>query len=82
MFNAEGRVRVGCLRRFAMRFCGDEIETEIDIAPKGGMKSEFDAWRWADLDELPRLALPFKRRLYEVVAAEFAPFARSEALGL
>jgi putative (di)nucleoside polyphosphate hydrolase len=62
------------LRWFAMRFCGDD--DEINIAPKGRMKSEFDAWRWADLDELPELGVPFKREVYETVAAQFAPFAR------
>jgi putative (di)nucleoside polyphosphate hydrolase len=62
------------LRLFAMRFCGDD--DEIDIAAKGRMKSEFDAWRWADLNELPELAVSFKRGLYRTVADQFAPFAR------
>jgi putative (di)nucleoside polyphosphate hydrolase len=62
------------LRWFAMRFGGGD--DEIDIAPRGRMKSEFDAWRWADLDELPELAVPFKRPVYESVAFQFAPFAR------
>jgi putative (di)nucleoside polyphosphate hydrolase len=61
-------------RWFALRFCGDE--DEIDIAPKGRMKSEFDAWRWADLNELPELAVSFRRPIYEIVATQFAPFAR------
>jgi putative (di)nucleoside polyphosphate hydrolase len=61
-----------------MRYCGDEAE--IDIEPKGRMKSEFDAWRWADLDELPGLAVSFRRPIYEIVAARFAPFARKTAL--
>jgi len=61
------------LRWFAMRFEGDD--DEIDIAPKGRMKSEFDTWRWVGLDELPDLALSFKRPLYEAVALQFAPHA-------
>jgi len=73
----KGRFAGQRLRWFAMRFCGDE--GEIDITPKGRMKSEFDAWRWADLDELPGLAIPFKRPIYETVAAHFAPFARGAA---
>ena len=32
---------------FAMRFTGREAE--IDIAPRGGHKAEFDDWRWADV---------------------------------
>jgi len=62
------------LRWFAMRFCGSD--DEIDIAPKGNGKAEFDDWRWAELDELPHLALPFKRSLYETVVHQFAPHAR------
>jgi putative (di)nucleoside polyphosphate hydrolase len=59
------------LRWFAMRFKGRE--SEIDLAPKGGVKSEFDSWRWANLEELPDLALPFKRPVYEAVVRAFAP---------
>ena len=65
------------LRWFAMRFLGEE--DEIDIDAKGAMKSEFDAWRWARLDEVPGLALPFKRPVYEAVASQFAPYARRVA---
>ena len=36
-----------------MRFTGQDAE--IDIAPRGGRKAEFDAWRWADAAELPQL---------------------------
>lgn len=61
------------LRWFAMRFEGDEGEIDIDTT---GVKSEFDAWRWASLEELPSLAVPFKRPIYETVACEFAPYAR------
>jgi putative (di)nucleoside polyphosphate hydrolase len=43
------------------------------------MKPEFDAWRWADLDEVPGLAVSFRRPIYEIVASRFAPFARKTA---
>lgn len=62
------------LRWFAMRFDGHE--DEIDLQPKGRAKPEFDTWRWADLAELPGLAVPFKRPLYEAVAEGFAHLAR------
>lgn len=39
---------------------------------------EFDAWRWATLEELPGLVIPFKRHVYERVAQEFAQFGVSE----
>ena len=65
------------LRWFAMRFEGRE--SEIDLAPKGSVKPEFDAWRWADLEELPDLALAFKRPVYEAVVRAFAPLAGGTA---
>jgi putative (di)nucleoside polyphosphate hydrolase len=64
-------------RWFAMRFEGRE--SEIDLTPKGSVKSEFDSWRWTDIEELPRLALEFKRPLYEAVVRAFAPLARDGA---
>ena len=58
-----------------MRFEGDD--SEIDIGPKGSMiKPEFDAWRWVTLAEVPRLAVDFRRPVYEAVVREFARFAR------
>jgi putative (di)nucleoside polyphosphate hydrolase len=35
---------------------------------------EFDAWRWAGLGELPGLAVPFKRAIYEALVQEFGRF--------
>jgi putative (di)nucleoside polyphosphate hydrolase len=62
------------LRWFAMRFEGDD--DEIDIAHGGNMKPEFDDWRWAKLDEVPTLALTFKRPVYETLVEQFAEYAR------
>lgn len=69
----KGRYRGQRLRWFAMSFNGDD--REINVGPKGRMKSEFDAWRWADLAEVPELVAPFKRAVYETVVQEFMPFA-------
>jgi putative (di)nucleoside polyphosphate hydrolase len=55
----EGRYRGQKQIWFAMRLEGDE--SEIDIGPRDGHAAEFDAWRWADVAELPRLVVPFKR---------------------
>ena len=71
----KGRYAGQRLRWFAMRFEGRE--DEIDIAPKGRSKSEFDDWRWADLGELPKLAVPFKRPVYEAVARQLRAVARA-----
>jgi putative (di)nucleoside polyphosphate hydrolase len=54
-----------------MRFTGED--DEIDIGPKPGHKAEFDAWRWARIEELPGLVISFKRPIYERVVREFAP---------
>jgi putative (di)nucleoside polyphosphate hydrolase len=54
-------------RWFAFRFEGQdgEIDLEADAHP------EFDAWRWADLDEAMETVVPFKRAAYEQVLAAF-----------
>jgi putative (di)nucleoside polyphosphate hydrolase len=56
---------------FAARFLG--TDGDIDLA--ADKHPEFDAWQWRDLDTLPVLIVPFKRSLYEQVAAAFAEFA-------
>ncbi|MBB5517897.1 RNA pyrophosphohydrolase [Amphiplicatus metriothermophilus] len=53
----------------AMLFEGEE--SEIDLAADD--KQEFDAWRWAELEETPGLIVPFKRKVYEELARGFAP---------
>jgi putative (di)nucleoside polyphosphate hydrolase len=45
------------------------------VLARPGHKPEFDAWRWAGIDELIGLIVPFKRGVYEQVLAEFAPLA-------
>jgi putative (di)nucleoside polyphosphate hydrolase len=59
---------------FAFRLTGSEDEIDI-LTPAGGHKPEFDAWRWARLDETPDLIIPFKRDVYRQVVKHFAPFA-------
>ena len=59
---------------FALRFHGED--NEIDIGPKPGHDQEFDAWRWAEVDELVDLIVPFKRDVYTRALAELAPYAR------
>lgn len=52
---------------FLMRFKG--VDTDIDIATE---HQEFSRWQWVSPDQLPQLIVPFKKRLYEAVLAEFA----------
>jgi putative (di)nucleoside polyphosphate hydrolase len=56
---------------FALRFDGDEAE--MDLSGQG--HPEFDAWRWARLEEAAPLVVPFKRPTYEAVTQAFADFA-------
>jgi putative (di)nucleoside polyphosphate hydrolase len=65
-----GRYRGQCQRWFAMRFTGEDSDIRLDLDPN----PEFDAWRWVGLSELPALAVPFKRAIYEILTESFARF--------
>jgi putative (di)nucleoside polyphosphate hydrolase len=56
---------------FAFRFEGHE--DEFDLAAHG--EPEFDAWRWAFLEEAAELIVPFKRTAYDRVVEAFGGFA-------
>ena len=66
-----GKFRGQEQRWFALRFLGQDADIRLDLDPH----PEFDAWRWARLDELPGLAVGFKRAIYEALARDFARFA-------
>jgi putative (di)nucleoside polyphosphate hydrolase len=67
-----GRYRGQKQKWFAVRFTGSDDEV---VLARPGHKPEFDAWRWAAMDELVDLIVPFKRSVYEQVVAEFAALA-------
>lgn len=67
-----GRYRGQRQRWFALRFLGTDADIRLDADPH----PEFDAWRWAELPELPALAVPFKRPIYEILAKSFARHAQ------
>lgn len=56
---------------FALRFRG----TDADIRLDADEHPEFDAWRWARIEELPGLAIHFKREIYTHLARDFAHLA-------
>ena len=66
-----GKYRGQRQRWFALRFLGEDTDIRLDADPH----PEFDAWRWAELSDLPALAVPFKRAIYDVLAVSFARFA-------
>lgn len=67
-----GKYRGQKQKWFAMRFLGEDadicIETHIP---------EFMDWRWVELDSLPDIIVPFKRRLYQEVVKEFTPLLKT-----
>ena len=67
-----GRYRGQKQRWFALRFLGGDADIRLDA----DAHPEFDAWRWAELAELPALAVDFKRPIYQIIGASFARFAR------
>lgn len=66
-----GRFRGQRQKWFAFRFLG--TDRDINIATE---QPEFSSWRWAELEELPGLIVPFKRTLYGALIAEFTPLIR------
>ena len=67
-----GRYRGQRQKWFAMRFMGDD--TDINIATE---TPEFIDWKWEDINRLPELIVPFKRRLYQDLIAEFGHLAET-----
>ena len=63
-----GRYRGQKQKWFLLRFIGRD--SDIDIETK---HPEFLDWKWAPLESLPDLIVPFKRQLYLDLVAEFGP---------
>ena len=63
----KGRYRGQEQKWFLMRFQG--ADSDIDIATE---HPEFSSWRWLAPDNLVAHIVPFKRKVYERVLAQFA----------
>lgn len=63
-----GRFRGQTQKWFLLRFTGKDIDIDIETE-----HPEFLDWKWAKVPDLPRLIVPFKRKLYEDLVAEFGP---------
>jgi putative (di)nucleoside polyphosphate hydrolase len=70
----KGHYRGQTQKWFALRFTGEDSEIDILCPAQGAHKPEFIAWRWEPMENLPELVVPFKRKIYERVVAEFARF--------
>ncbi|MEM6914810.1 MAG: NUDIX domain-containing protein, partial [Pseudomonadota bacterium] len=55
----------------AMLFEGEDSEINLN----GHLPAEFERWRWAGLDELEELIVPFKREVYAEVVEAFRPLS-------
>jgi putative (di)nucleoside polyphosphate hydrolase len=69
-----GKYRGQKQRWFALRFNGTDADIDLDASGH----PEFEAWRWVSFEQLPALAVPFKRRIYERIVAEFRHLAKND----
>lgn len=70
----KGKYRGQTQKWFLARFTGAESEIRLDLH-----EPEFEAWKWVEVDDLPKLIVPFKRALYEALVAEFGDRVRAIA---
>lgn len=59
---------------FLIEYFGDGTDINIDTH-----HPEFEEWRWAELDELLKIIIPFKKRLYSKVISEFSDIIRNRS---
>jgi putative (di)nucleoside polyphosphate hydrolase len=71
----KGRFRGQAQKWFAFRFHGEESEIDVEKPGGGHHRPEFFGWRWEHLARVPELIIPFKRAVYERVAAAFSAYA-------
>ncbi len=66
----QGQFRGQRQKWFALRFTGEDSDIDLQTADP-----EFSAWKWVAIDQLPALAVAFKRAVYDQVVAEFRHLA-------
>jgi len=67
----KGRFRGQRQMWFAMLFSGADEEIDIHAPGGGRYPAEFAEWRWAELEDLPSIVVPFKREAYEQLVTWF-----------
>lgn len=67
-----GKYRGQSQKWFLLRFTGTDSDIDIETD-----HPEFLDWKWALPRELPKLIVPFKRKLYEDLLKEFAPLVKA-----
>lgn len=64
----KGRYRGQTQKWFLARFLGKDKDVRLDLH-----EPEFNAWQWTPYRDLPKVIVPFKRALYEVLVEGFGP---------
>lgn len=64
----DGNFRGQRQKWFLIKYNGDD--SDINISTK---YPEFCDWQWVDINELPEIIIPFKKRLYQAILKEFKP---------
>lgn len=64
----DGQFRGQKQKWFLIRFTGNDSDININLA-----HPEFNAWQWVDIDQLQKIIIPFKAKLYKAVVNEFKP---------
>ena len=64
----KGKYRGQTQKWYALRFTGQDAEINLAVP---GHAQEFDQWRWARMDEILEIIVPFKRPVYEQVIKAF-----------
>ncbi len=67
-----GRFRGQTQKWFLLRFLGDDSDIRVSDVEH----PEFETWKWAPIDRLMAVIVPFKRDIYAQVIAEFEPLVR------
>lgn len=70
----KGRYRGQKQKWFAARFTGKDSDIDLETE-----HPEFEAWQWIEAADLPRLIVPFKRKLYIDVMEEFRALLARDA---
>ncbi|MCQ4161710.1 RNA pyrophosphohydrolase [Roseomonas sp. GC11] len=65
-----GKYRGQQQKWFALGFTGEDHEIRLDQDPH----PEFNAWRWAELEDVPEIVVAFRQPIYRRVAEVFAAF--------
>lgn len=67
----KGKYRGQKQKWFLMSFLGDDSDINIETE-----EPEFLEWKWTEHEKLPDLIVPFKRKLYADIVAEFEGFLK------